>query len=113
MPRASPSVPRDPTRTRGAILEAATVEFARYGLGGARVNRIAAAAGANKRMLYYYFGDKERLFLTVLEGVYARIRSAEQQLSLLDASPVEGVRRLIEFTCNSYLTHPQLITLLT
>ncbi|HEV3011213.1 MAG TPA: helix-turn-helix domain-containing protein, partial [Burkholderiales bacterium] len=50
---------RDPGRTRARILEAATGEFARYGLGGARVDRIAARAKANKRMLYYYFGDKE------------------------------------------------------
>jgi AcrR family transcriptional regulator len=103
---------RDPDRTRGAILDAATVEFARYGLGGARVDRIAVAAGANKRMLYYYFGDKERLFLAVLEGVYARIRSAEQQLSLLDAAPAESVRRLIEFTWDYYVKHPEFITLL-
>ena len=48
---------RDPARTRSKILEAATGEFARYGLGGARVDRIAARARANKRMLYYYFGD--------------------------------------------------------
>ena len=103
---------RDPDRTRGAILDAATVEFAKYGLGGARVDRIAAAAGANKRMLYYYFGDKERLFLAVLESAYARIRNAEQQLSLLDVAPAESVRRLIEFTWNYYVTHPEFMTLL-
>ena len=49
---------RDPERTRHRILSAATEEFARYGLGGARVDRIAARAGANKRMLYYYYGNK-------------------------------------------------------
>ena len=103
---------RDPDRTRGAILDAATAEFARYGLGGARVDRIAAAAGANKRMLYYYFGDKERLFLAVLETAYARIRDAEQKLSLLDVAPVESVRRLVEFTWNYYLEHPEFMTLL-
>ena len=106
------SIQRDPDRTRGAILDAATVEFSGYGLGGARVDRIAAAAGANKRMLYYYFGDKERLFLAVLETAYARIREAEKKLSLLDAAPVESVRRLIEFTWNYYLEHPEFLTLL-
>ena len=106
------SRPRDPERTRQRILDAATGEFARYGLGGARVDRIAARAGANKRMLYYYFGDKERLFLAVLESAYARIREAEQQLSLLDVAPVESVRRLIEFTWNYYVAHPEFMTLL-
>ena len=103
---------RDPGRTRGRILGAALQEFARYGLGGARVDRIAERAGANKRMLYYYFGDKERLFLAVLESAYARIREAEQQLSLLDVAPVESVRRLIEFTWNYYVAHPEFMTLL-
>ncbi|HWA36496.1 MAG TPA: helix-turn-helix domain-containing protein, partial [Burkholderiales bacterium] len=54
---------RDPDRTRRRILDAATVEFARFGLGGARVDRIAERARANKRMRYYYFGSKEDLFL--------------------------------------------------
>jgi len=103
---------RDADRTRTAILDAATTEFARYGLGGARVDRISAAAGANKRMLYYYFGDKERLFLAVLEAAYARIRSAEQKLSLLDGTPIESVRKLIRFTWDYFLAHPEFITLL-
>ena len=104
--------PRDPERTRAKILDAATREFSRYGLGGARVDRIAARAGANKRMLYYYFGDKDALFLAVLEETYARIRRAEQALHLLDGSPVEGVVRLVEFTWRYYLDHPEFLTLL-
>ena len=103
---------RDAYRTRAAILDAATTEFARYGLGGARVDRISAAAGANKRMLYYYFGDKEGLFLAVLEAAYARIRSAEQNLSLLDLAPIASIRKLIRFTWNYFLAHPEFITLL-
>lgn len=103
---------RDAERTRGAILDAATTEFARHGLGGARVDRISAAAGANKRMLYYYFGDKEGLFLAVLEAAYARIRSAEQKLSLLDVAPIESVRKLIRFTWSYFLAHPEFMTLL-
>jgi len=73
---------RDPARTRGSILASATAEFARYGLGGARVDRIAERAGANKRMLYYYFGDKDGLFLAALEARYAHIRNAERTLRL-------------------------------
>jgi AcrR family transcriptional regulator len=103
---------RDPQRTRAAILESALKEFARHGLGGARVDRIAANARANKRMLYYYFGDKEELFLAVLEESYARIRSAEQALDLEHLAPREALKRLVEFTWNYFLEHPEFMTLL-
>ena len=103
---------RDAARTQAAILAAATHEFARLGLGGARVDRIAARAKTNKRMLYYYFGNKDALFLAVLESTYAQIRAAEKQLSLLDVEPIESVRRLVEFTWKYYLAHPEFLTLL-
>jgi AcrR family transcriptional regulator len=103
---------RDPGRTRARILEAATGEFARYGLGGARVDRIAARAKANKRMLYYYFGDKEGLFLAALEERYAHIRNAERSLKLEHLDPREAVRRLVEFTWNYFIEHPEFMTLL-
>src|ERR671937_387165 len=80
---------RDPERTRGRILEAAMTEFAHHGLGGARVDRIAERAGANKRMLYYYYGSKEALFLAVLEQSYAQIRHAERELDLEHIDPVQ------------------------
>jgi AcrR family transcriptional regulator len=103
---------RDPARNQERILGAATEEFSRYGLGGARVDRIAARAGSNKRMLYYYYGNKDALFLAVLESRYAHIRRAEQGLHLRDLDPVEGVQRLIAFTWNYYLKHPEFLTLL-
>jgi AcrR family transcriptional regulator len=103
---------RDPARNQDRILKAAVAEFARYGLGGARVDRIAARAGANKRMLYYYFGNKDDLFLAVLEDSYARIRSAERALHLTDVDPREAMRRLVEFTWRYYLRHPEFLTLL-
>ena len=103
---------RDPDRTRASILEAATREFARHGLGGARVDRIAERAGANKRMLYYYFGDKDGVFLAALERSYAQIRSAEQALDLEHRDPREAVRRLVQFTWRYYLEHPEFMTLL-
>jgi AcrR family transcriptional regulator len=112
VPRSSNSTRRDPEKNRGRILAAALEEFARYGLGGARVDRIAARAGANKRMLYYYFGNKEALFLAVLEARYAHIRRAEQGLHLADLEPREGMRRLVAFTWNYYLKHPEFLTLL-
>jgi AcrR family transcriptional regulator len=105
-------VRRDPERTRARILEAARVEFARRGLGGARVDQITARAGSNKRMIYYYFGNKEALFLAALESAYAHIREAEQSLKLIDLDPAEGMRRLVRFTWEYYLAHPEFITLL-
>jgi len=103
---------RDPAGTRARILDAATREFARFGLGGARVDRIAARAGANKRMLYYYFGDKDELFRAVLEATYEAIRSAERELRLLELPPVQAVSRLVGFTWRYYLDHPEFLTLL-
>ena len=98
--------------TKANILAAATEEFARYGLGGARVDRIAKRAGANKRMLYYYFGDKDGLFLAALEERYAHIRNAERSLKLEHLEPREAVRRLVNFTWRYFLDHPEFLTLL-
>ena len=103
---------RDAARTQAAILAAATHEFAKFGLGGARVDRIATRACANKRMLYYYFGDKESLFLAVLERAYEHIRGEEQTLRLTDLAPAEGVAKLVAFTWNYFLAHPEFMTLL-
>ena len=103
---------RDPAKNQERILKAATAEFARHGLGGARVDRIAVRAGANKRMLYYYYGNKEALFLAVMEASYAQIRTAERSLKLGETDPVEGIRRLVEFTWNYYLKNPEFLTLL-
>jgi AcrR family transcriptional regulator len=112
MKRARQANRRNPERNQGRILKAATDEFARFGLGGARVDRIAARAGANKRMLYYYYGNKDDLFLAVLEASYARIRRAERALHLADLEPREAMRRLVAFTWNYYLAHPEFLTLL-
>ena len=103
---------RDPERTRQAILEAATVEFTRHGFSGASVNEVAARARVNKRMLYHYFGNKEALFLAVLEHAYARIRSAEHGLELDHLEPIAAVRRLVLFTWDYFIEHPEFLTLL-
>ena len=76
------------------------------------MDSIAERAGLNKRLIYYYFGSKDDLFLAVLEGTYADIRQAEQRLHLEDVEPVEAVRRLVSFTWHYYLEHPEFITLL-
>ena len=103
---------RDAEATRGRILAAATAEFARHGLGGARVDRIAARAGANKRMLYYYFKDKEGLFLAALEDRYSHIRGAEHALRLEHLPPRGALARLVAFTWQYLLGHPEFVTLL-
>ncbi|NRB03273.1 MAG: helix-turn-helix transcriptional regulator, partial [Rhodobacteraceae bacterium] len=82
---------RDAEATKTRILAAAKAEFARLGLGGARVDEIADKAGANKRMIYHYFGNKEDLFTAVLEDAYLDIRTAEQELQLDDLAPDEGM----------------------
>ncbi|MDE1992189.1 MAG: TetR family transcriptional regulator [Rhizobiaceae bacterium] len=111
--RARPKrVPRNPQRTHSAILDAATEEFAAHGFGGARVDAIAARAKTNKRMLYHYFGDKEGLYVAVLEASYATIRSAEKSLDLARRDPEDGMRELALFTWNHFLKHPEFLSLL-
>jgi len=103
---------RDADRTQQEILRAAMHEFAASGLGGARIDGIAERAGVNKRLIYYYFGGKDELFLAVLEQTYADIRDAERELHLERLSPPDAVRRLVSFTWEHYLAHPEFLTLL-
>jgi AcrR family transcriptional regulator len=103
---------RDPEGMQRKILEAATEEFANHGYGGARVERISQRARTVDRMLYYYFGSKEKLFRAVLEGAYERLGRAEEQLSLATTPPLEGMRQLIAFTWDYYRAHPEFIRLL-
>ena len=103
---------RDDDRTQQEILAAAMDEFAERGLGGARIDSIAERAGVNKRLIYYYFGGKDELFLAVLEQTYRDIREAERALHLELTDPADAVRRLVAFTWNHYLAHPEFLTLL-
>jgi AcrR family transcriptional regulator len=103
--------PRDPDATRQRILAAAKAEFARKGLGGARVDDIAAKAKINKRMLYHYFGNKEELFQRTLEDAYSDFRHAEAELKIEQDDPITALRRLMTFTWEYYLANPEFITL--
>jgi AcrR family transcriptional regulator len=103
---------RDAERTRQQILRAAMAEFAGHGLSGARIDAIAQRAGVNKRLIYYYFGAKDDLFLAVLERTYADIREAEAELHLEDVPPAEAVRLLVTFTWEHYIAHPEFLSLL-
>ena len=102
---------RDAEATKTRILDAAKREFAKNGLGGARVDVIAEKARANKRMIYHYFESKEGLFQTILENAYVDIRSAEQKLNLDHLAPKEALVRLVRFTWDYYLKNPEFITL--
>ncbi len=112
MARDPEKMPRDPDATRKRILAAAKAEFARKGLGGARVDDIASRAKANKRMLYHYFGNKEDLFQRTLEDAYGAFRAAEADLRIEQDEPVTALKRLITFTWEYYLANPEFITLI-
>jgi AcrR family transcriptional regulator len=103
---------RNPARTKEAILAAATEEFSQNGLDGARVNQIAKRAGINKRMLYHYFGNKDDLFLAVLEAVYQDIRTHELELNLEALAPMDAMRELVDYTFDYYIANPHFIRLL-
>jgi AcrR family transcriptional regulator len=101
----------DPEETRRNIIEAATREFAEKGYGGARVDAIAARTRTSKRMIYYYFGGKEGLYLAVLEEAYAGIRRAEATLDLERLEPEAALRTLTAFTFDYYESHPEFVRL--
>ncbi|MGB8314136.1 MAG: TetR/AcrR family transcriptional regulator [Aestuariivirga sp.] len=103
--------PRNPDETKRRILAAAKVEFARKGLGGARVDDIAARAKANKRMMYHYFGNKDDLFRQVVEYAYGEFREREAALDLDSLEPVAAIKTLIAFIWKYFLDNPEFITL--
>lgn len=108
-----PSPRRDADQTRARILRAACREFMRHGYSGARIERISSAARSSDRMIYYYFTSKEKLYLEVLEGVYSALGAAESQLELDVTQPEQALRRLIAFTWDYYLAHPEFVALLS
>ena len=115
MPRSTAVVEvrsRDADRTREEILRAAMAEFAGHGFGGARMEAIAERSGVNKKLIYYYFENKDELFLAVLEQTYADIRAAERELHLEASDPLEAIRSLVAFTWHYYLGHPEFLALL-
>ncbi len=90
-----PKRTKDPERTAADILEVATQEFSEKGLAGARIDDIAAATRTSKRMIYYYFGSKEGLYVAVLEEAYRRMREIESGLKLSDLSPEAALRDVL------------------
>jgi AcrR family transcriptional regulator len=104
--------PRDPERTSASILAAAITEFTEKGYAGARIDSIAEKSGANKRMIYHYFRDKDGLYLAVLESAYVGIRSSEEKLQLADLEPAQAIERLVTFTWDYFIAHPEFLSLL-
>ena len=101
--------PQDPDGTRRDILETALREFAQNGLSGARIDEIAARTKSSKRMIYYYFGDKEGLYLRALENAYRTVRDGENQLDTDGLSPIEALQRLVQFTFDHHHEHEDFI----
>jgi AcrR family transcriptional regulator len=93
------------------ILQVATAEFAAKGLSGARIDEIAATTRTSKRMIYYYFGSKEGLYVAVLEEAYRRIREIESQLDLEGLAPEEALRKLVMFTVEYQWNNPDFVRL--
>jgi AcrR family transcriptional regulator len=108
-PKAAPTRTQDPEGTRQNILEIASEEFALNGLSGARIDEIAARTRSSKRMIYYYFGDKEGLYVSALENAYRRVREGEAKLHTEDLPPIEALTRLVEFTFDHHHQHEEFI----
>ncbi len=101
----------DPVRTMTGILEVATQEFASKGLSGGRIDAIAEATRTSKRMIYYYFGSKEGLYLAVLEESYRKMRQIESELQLDNLAPEQALRALVEFTFDHHSANEDYIRL--
>jgi AcrR family transcriptional regulator len=107
----APSRRRNAELTREEILDVAVREFSRQGFSGARVDEIAAQTSTTKRMIYYYFGGKEQLYIAALERAYSVLRDAEAQLNVDDLDPVDAIRRLAQMTLDYHEAHPDFIRL--
>lgn len=102
---------KDAARTRANIIDVATTEFAERGLSGARVDRIAERTHTSKRMLYYYFGDKDGLYRAVLHAYYEKLRNSESELDLSQESPLDALKALVEFTFDYHMEHADIVRL--
>lgn len=103
---------KNPEAVRADILRVATKEFAEHGLSGARINEIVRKTKTSKRMIYYYFGNKDGLYLSVLEAAYARVRAGEGELELEALDPVPALQRLVEFTFDFHRSNQDFVRLI-
>jgi TetR/AcrR family transcriptional regulator, upper aerobic nicotinate degradation pathway regulator len=98
--------------TKENILNAATLIFSKYGYEGASVQKISKAAKSVDRMIYYYFGNKEGLFIQVIESIYAKMNQAESAIKFNAFDPEIALNEVIGFVINYYRENPEFITLL-
>ena len=84
------------------LLLCAINEFAEYGYEGARVDNIVKAAGCSKQTVYHHYGNKENLFIAVLEYSWNDIRTKEAALTFEDDKPLENIEKIIDFTWDYY-----------
>jgi AcrR family transcriptional regulator len=102
---------QDPAGVRANILSVAREEFSANGLSGTRIDDIAAKTATSKRMIYYYFGDKDALYRKVLVEAYREVRAGEEALKTDHLPPVVALRRLTEFTFDHHSRNPDFIRL--
>ncbi|NDV99900.1 TetR/AcrR family transcriptional regulator [Salipiger sp. PrR002] len=102
---------QNPEAVKADILRVARIEFARRGLTGTRIEDIAAQTTTSKRMIFYYFGDKESLYEAVLEECYAEVRGGEAELDLEGLPPDAALKALLEFTFDHHRRNPEFIRL--
>ena len=107
--RKTPARTQDPEGVKRNILEVASEEFALNGLAGARIDEIAARSRFSKRMIYYYFGDKDGLYLSALENAYRLVREGEAKLDIEGLAPLEALEKLVEFTFDHHHLHEDFI----
>lgn len=88
------------------LLLCAVNEFAEYGYEGARVDNIVKAAGCSKQTVYHHFGNKENLFIEVLEYTWNDIRQKEKALDFSDLPPQKAIEKIIDFTWDYYISNP-------
>lgn len=110
--RKLPPKPRNAEATRAKILAAAIDEFANCGFADARTDDIAARCGVNKRLVYYYFGTKEGLYLAALESAYADLAELERAIDVEHLEPRAAIAELINLKIDYYISSPHFISFL-
>jgi len=101
----------DSEQTKRDIIAVATEEFASKGLAGARIDEIAARTRTSKRMIYYYFGGKEGLYVAVLEQAYRDIRHIEHDLDVDHLPPEQALAELTRFSFDRHADNPSFVRL--
>lgn len=112
-PETDPTADGQPSGTRERILQAAIAEFAAKGFSGARIDAIARASASNIRMIYHWYGNKEGLYVAVLETVLDSLRDDELRLDFDHETPLDGIGTVFDFIHGHFAAHPELMSLLS